>query len=256
MQIDNLGYARLEGVNPKLKVGESYQIYLNGTIYDCVAWWHDDWEAVMLGNGAFADAEGMGEDVPFAFEFYPEDDDAYLTAEEGEYEINVWGLVRQPVKTIPRKFLPDDVVYTDTLSEAIRLEQKWTLVGPIALAGDSGYRSIEVPRFNELLVVGAVVNSGTDKYTDVSINDFRGSIGIITSKTWDGFFAMHLEQIGNVLITTVRQRTDDSGEVTYIPRSSVDVIPDPTNLIKDTNTIVLEMADGQSAYMPVYLYYR
>ena len=88
---DLVGYAELSVTSAQIVAGLLYEVTLNGTVYCCVPWWHDGWGAMVLGNGSFADKEGMGEDVPFIIDFYPEDDEAYLNAEDGEYTISIEG---------------------------------------------------------------------------------------------------------------------------------------------------------------------
>jgi hypothetical protein len=109
VQINEEAYADLVVVSAMISEDETYIVTLNGTRYECVAWWYDGWSAMMLGNGAFADAEGMGEDVPFAIVFYPENDIAYFYAEEGTYTISIEGWMSGR-KVIDRNFLPSDLI--------------------------------------------------------------------------------------------------------------------------------------------------
>lgn len=108
VQITDEGYADLAITSAQLIQGETYIVTLNGIRYECVPWWNDDWEAVILGNGSFVEKEGRGEDVPFAIDLYLEDDTAYLTAEEGKYTVSVEGAM-SGIKTIPPMFLPPDI---------------------------------------------------------------------------------------------------------------------------------------------------
>lgn len=84
------GYAEIPEVYGKIGVGMTYEVFFDGQVYECVAWYHDGWEAIILGNGLFVEAEGNGEDFPFALDFYS-DPSAYLNADNGQHEVGVRG---------------------------------------------------------------------------------------------------------------------------------------------------------------------
>ncbi len=99
--------AELNGVKAMLKVGETYTIILDGETYECTAWWHAVWGVVVVGNGAFVQANGMGDDVPFSIDLSDEAGEivAYLSASDGTHTIEVNG-VSTKVHAIDSKYLP------------------------------------------------------------------------------------------------------------------------------------------------------
>lgn len=104
VQINEDDYVEFVVYSAQIVDGVTYAVTLNGTRYECEAWRHDDWDAMVLGNGSFVESEGMGNDVPFAIELYLEDDEAYLNAEEGTYTISIIGLMGK--KKLDPKYLP------------------------------------------------------------------------------------------------------------------------------------------------------
>ena len=90
--------------------GKKYKVIFNGKTYYCVAW-NDEDEVVYVGNGNIYGGSGLGEDVPFSFDSYP-DNVCYLnTMETGDYTISIISGVNQ-IKKIDKKYLPDDLVAT------------------------------------------------------------------------------------------------------------------------------------------------
>ena len=70
---------------PKITVGNTYVVVLNGVRYDCEAWSGD---AVMLGNGEIYGGDG-GNGEPFSCDWH-EDGECYLNvAEAGTYTISI-----------------------------------------------------------------------------------------------------------------------------------------------------------------------
>ena len=65
--LENNGYDELKYNQLELEVGNTYIVMCNGTQYECTAWYHESWGGIVIGNGAYVDASGYGDDVPFAF---------------------------------------------------------------------------------------------------------------------------------------------------------------------------------------------
>lgn len=94
-----------------LTAGNTYTVLFNGDTYECTAWVPYE-DCVCLGNGNIYGGEGMGEDVPFLFDSYP-DGNIYLnTNEPGEYTISISGDVAK-VFQIDDRLLPQGLVTVD-----------------------------------------------------------------------------------------------------------------------------------------------
>jgi hypothetical protein len=109
-------FGKLKAVRGTPIEGKTYIVTLNEAQYECVAWWNDNGKSVMLGNGALAEAEGMGEDVPFAINFssvervffYTNDSD-----DEDEYTITIEG-ESEAIHKIDEKYLPTATTFNLT----------------------------------------------------------------------------------------------------------------------------------------------
>ena len=92
----------------QLTVGQTYFVILDGVSYECVAWYSDDQEAVIIGNGAIFGGEG-GNGEPFSCDSYS-DDTIYLNTEKaGTYTISI-SIMKNVVHKLDKKYLPDEVI--------------------------------------------------------------------------------------------------------------------------------------------------
>lgn len=108
------GYAELYGVYGVFKEGNTYNVVFDDVTYECVAWYHDDWCAVTVGSGAFVEADGVGEDVPFAIVGWSYDS-AEINTSNGTHTVEVRGEYLEAKKIgyqyIPEEFVTEDDVY-------------------------------------------------------------------------------------------------------------------------------------------------
>ena len=75
------GYtAKLNG-SLRLEEGKIYFVNFDGKDYECVAWFHPDWDAICIGNGSIIGAD-RGNSEPFVFDEL--DGNIYLDVEEPE----------------------------------------------------------------------------------------------------------------------------------------------------------------------------
>jgi hypothetical protein len=105
----NDGYSELYNVYGIFKEGNTYTIVFDGVTYECVAWYHNGYDAIVVGNGTFVEADGIGEDVPFAIGGYASDCTAYLNASNGTHTVEVQGEY-WVTKKIDENYLPNDVM--------------------------------------------------------------------------------------------------------------------------------------------------
>ena len=92
----------------QLTVGQTYFVILDGVSYECVAWYSDDEEAVIIGNGAIFGGEG-GNGEPFSCDSYS-DDTIYLNTEKaGTYTISI-SIMKNVVHKLDKKYMPDEVI--------------------------------------------------------------------------------------------------------------------------------------------------
>ena len=76
--------------NLTLIEGNTYQVFLNGEQYECVAWFNSEWDSVCIGNGGlFGIGENSGE--PFLCDSYSDGECCFTVAEPGEYWISLAG---------------------------------------------------------------------------------------------------------------------------------------------------------------------
>ena len=89
----------------QLTVGQTYFVILDGVSYECVAWYSDDEDAVIIGNGAIFGGEG-GNGEPFSCDSYS-DGEIYLNTEKaGTYTISV-STEENIIHKLDKKYLPD-----------------------------------------------------------------------------------------------------------------------------------------------------
>ena len=92
----------------QLTVGKTYFVILNGVSYECVAWYSDDEEAVIIGNGdIFGGVGGNGE--PFSCDSYSNNHIYLNTKKAGTYTISV-STEENIVHKLDKKYLPDEVI--------------------------------------------------------------------------------------------------------------------------------------------------
>lgn len=83
---ENNDYALLDA-SIYLETGQTYTVYLNGEVYECIAWEYDDGH--YLGNGDVCGCEGMGGNEPFSINSY-NDGNIYLNViDAGSYTISI-----------------------------------------------------------------------------------------------------------------------------------------------------------------------
>ena len=89
----------------QLTVGKTYFVILDGVSYECVAWYSNDEDAVIIGNGAIFGGEG-GNGEPFSCDSYS-DGIIYLNTEKaGTYTISV-STKENIIHKLDKKYLPD-----------------------------------------------------------------------------------------------------------------------------------------------------
>ena len=93
----------------QLTVGKTYFVILNGVSYECVAWYSDDEEAVIIGNGAIYGGEGGGNGEPFSCDSYSSGEIYLNTEKAGTYTISV-STEETIVHKLDKKYLPDEVI--------------------------------------------------------------------------------------------------------------------------------------------------
>ena len=92
----------------QLTVGKTYFVILNGVSYECVAWYSDDEDAVIIGNGdIFGGVGGNGE--PFSCDSYSNGHIYLNTEKAGTYTISV-STEENVVHKLDKKYLPDEVI--------------------------------------------------------------------------------------------------------------------------------------------------
>lgn len=73
--------------------GQTYNVSIDGSTYKCVGWVVDDggWLKSGVGNGSLVGFEDIGEDVPFCFSRYADDEDMIFTTHQavGIYSIKI-----------------------------------------------------------------------------------------------------------------------------------------------------------------------
>ena len=100
-----------DAVLPKttqLTVGQTYFVILDGVSYECVAWYSDDEDAVIIGNGAIFGGEG-GNGEPFSCDSYSEGEIYLNTEKAGTYTISI-STKENVIHKLDKKYLPDEVI--------------------------------------------------------------------------------------------------------------------------------------------------
>ena len=92
----------------QLTVGQAYFVILDGVSYECVAWYSDDEDAVIIGNGAIFGGEG-GNSEPFSCDSYSSGDIYLNTEKAGTYTISI-STMENVVHKLDKKYLPDEVM--------------------------------------------------------------------------------------------------------------------------------------------------
>lgn len=97
------------------EIDRTYYVKFNGTEYECIAWKDENYyNTPCIGNGAFVNVVGRGNEEPFLIEGLPENAEAivgsgtYLnTGEPGEYTISISTMV-ELVHQLDIKYIPGD----------------------------------------------------------------------------------------------------------------------------------------------------
>ena len=100
-----------DAVLPKttqLTVGQTYFVILDGVSYECVAWYSDDEDAVIIGNGAIFGGEG-GNGEPFSCDSYSEGEIYLNTEKAGTYTISI-STKENVIHKLDKKYMPDEVI--------------------------------------------------------------------------------------------------------------------------------------------------
>ena len=91
----------------QLTVGKTYFVILDGVSYECVAWYSDDENAVIIGNGAIFGGEG-GNGEPFSCDSYSSGDIYLNTEKAGTYTISI-STKENIIHKLDKKYLPDQI---------------------------------------------------------------------------------------------------------------------------------------------------
>ena len=109
-------FAALPVLDTAIVAGGSYVVELDNEKYTCVAW--ADGDVIYLGNGNVYPGVNKGENVPFSIDTYP-DKTAFLNTQVGkEYVVSI--AIPGNIKKLDEKFLPDDLVKEDDLTNYVR----------------------------------------------------------------------------------------------------------------------------------------
>ena len=92
----------------QLTIGQTYFVILDGVSYKCVAWYSDDEDAVMIGNGAIFGGEG-GNGEPFSCDNYSGGEIYLNTEKAGTYTISI-STIKNVVHKLDKKYMPDEVI--------------------------------------------------------------------------------------------------------------------------------------------------
>lgn len=85
--------------------GKTYYVTFNGVQYKCVAYYNEDWEAYLIGNGSIYDMDG-GNNEPFIFENYDDGFTCLSIEETGTYTFKIEGYV-DIFHKIDAEYLPE-----------------------------------------------------------------------------------------------------------------------------------------------------
>lgn len=110
VEIGDEGYAEL-AINGKISEGKNYTVNLDGTTYECVAWYNEERDSLIIGNGSFAEADGLGEDVPFAIDYYSKE--AFINMPNDMHSVHSVEVYREDIKIqkIDTKYLPEHLQF-------------------------------------------------------------------------------------------------------------------------------------------------
>ena len=92
----------------QLTVGQTYFVILDGVSYECVAWYSDDEDAVIIGNGAIFGGEG-GNGEPFSCDSYSSGNIYLNTEKAGTYTISI-STMENIIHKLDKQYLPDEVI--------------------------------------------------------------------------------------------------------------------------------------------------
>ena len=92
----------------QLTVGQTYFVILNGISYECVAWYSDDEEVVIIGNGYIFGGEG-GNSEPFSCDSHSSGNIYLNTEKAGTYTISI-STKENIIHKLDKKYLPDEVI--------------------------------------------------------------------------------------------------------------------------------------------------
>lgn len=92
----------------QLTVGQTYLVIMDGVSYECVAWYSDSEEAVIIGNGAICGGEG-GNGEPFSCDSYSSGEIYLNTEKAGTYTISI-STKENIIHKLDKKYLPDEVI--------------------------------------------------------------------------------------------------------------------------------------------------
>lgn len=98
-----------------LEKDKKYDVYVNGNKYECVAWYYQDWDAIILGNAMYLNGEPGGDNVPFAIDNY-DDGNIYFNSDNGTYYVTIEGNV-SVVHQIDEKYIPDTIARITDIPE-------------------------------------------------------------------------------------------------------------------------------------------
>ena len=93
----------------QLKVGQTYFVILNGVSYECVAWYSDAVDGVIIGNGVIYGGEGGGNGEPFSCDSYLRGDIYLNTEKAGTYTISI-STKENVIHKLDKKYLPDEII--------------------------------------------------------------------------------------------------------------------------------------------------
>ena len=92
----------------QLTVGKTYFVILDGVSYECVAWYSDGEDAVIIGNGAIFGGE-VGNGEPFSCDSHPSGLICLNTEKAGTYTISI-STMENVVHKLDKKYMPDEVI--------------------------------------------------------------------------------------------------------------------------------------------------
>ena len=161
---------------PVLTVGNTYIVVLNGTTYECVARYNEEWKGILLGNETVCGDGNPGNNEPFVIDSYDGGDIYLNTLTAGEYTISIFGDITVTHK-LDVKYMPEDVMikpknYSELYGLIFQLSNIITTITPDS-DGESRVRIYmsgqEYDRLVEALTIGIPVFFGQSQITDCLI---------------------------------------------------------------------------------------